>query len=101
MWFNNMQSFNLKEGINMSVKEQINSILDVVDENKATQILIYAQQFRPIIQTDEKFENYGKQVMELIKKKNIPIKAVEVNEKGHIIVNKEKDPDLYDWAVNG
>jgi hypothetical protein len=41
------------------------------------------------------------QIIAIIKKKNIPRKAVEVNEKGHIIVDKDKDPELYDWAVNG
>ncbi|MCL1866345.1 MAG: type II toxin-antitoxin system RelB/DinJ family antitoxin [Oscillospiraceae bacterium] len=46
-------------------------------------------------------EKYGQQVLDLIKKKNIPHKTVEVNEKGHIIADKTKDPELYDWAVNG
>jgi len=39
------------------------------------------------------------QLLELIK--HIPREAMEVNEKGHIIVDKDKDPELYDWAVNG
>ena len=41
------------------------------------------------------------QIIAAIKRKNIPRKTVEVNEKGYIIVNKDKDPELYDWAVNG
>ncbi|MCL2754801.1 MAG: type II toxin-antitoxin system VapB family antitoxin [Oscillospiraceae bacterium] len=40
-------------------------------------------------------------VSEFIKTKNIPHKSVEVNSLGHIIVDKDKDPELYDWAVNG
>ena len=44
---------------------------------------------------------YGEQILDIIKHKNIPHRAVEVNAQGHIIVDKEKDPELYDWAVNG
>ena len=46
-------------------------------------------------------QTYGEQVLNIIKRKNIPHVAVEVNEEGHIIVDKDKDPELYDWAVNG
>ena len=46
-------------------------------------------------------QTYGEQVLDIIKRKNIPHKAVEVNAQGQIIVDKDKDPDLYDWAVNG
>ena len=40
-------------------------------------------------------------ISEIIKRKNIPRKPVEVNAEGHIVVDKDKDPELYDWAVNG
>ena len=43
----------------------------------------------------------GEQILDIIKRKNIPNKKLEVNAEGHIIVDKDKDPDLYDWAVNG
>ena len=46
-------------------------------------------------------QTYGEQVLDIIKRKNIPHKSVEVNAEGHIIVDKDKDPELYDWAVNG
>lgn len=42
---------------------------------------------------------YGEQLRELIK--HIPCQTLEVNERGHIVVDKDKDPELYDWAVNG
>ena len=48
---------------------------------------------------EQEFNANEKQMLELIK--NIPTRTLEVNEQGHIIVDKEKDPDLYDWAVNG
>jgi antitoxin component of RelBE/YafQ-DinJ toxin-antitoxin module len=44
---------------------------------------------------------YGEQMLDIIKRKNIPHKAVDVNAEGHIIVDKDKDPELYDWAVRG
>jgi len=33
--------------------------------------------------------------------KDIKRVKLEVNEKGHIMIDKDKHPDLYDWAVNG
>ncbi len=41
------------------------------------------------------------QIAEEIRKKDIPHMQVEINSDGHIIADKEKDPELYDWAVNG
>ena len=52
--------------------------------------------FQPVIA-----DTYGEKILDIIKQKNIPHKTVEVNEDGHIIIDKDKDPDLYDWAVNG
>ena len=36
-----------------------------------------------------------------LRKKSVPIETLEADEKGNIIIDKEKYPDLYDWAVNG
>jgi hypothetical protein len=50
-------------------------------------------------------QRMSKSIIELIDKKvaegKIKIGCLQVNEKGHIIVDKDKDPELYDWAVNG
>ena len=46
-------------------------------------------------------QTYGEQMLDLIRRKNIPRKSVEVNAYGNIIADKDKDPELYDWAVNG
>ena len=46
-------------------------------------------------------QTYGEQALDIIKRRNIPHKTVEVNAEGHIIVDKDNDPELYDWAVNG
>ena len=34
-------------------------------------------------------------------RKGTPIETLEADEQGNIIIDKEKHPDLYDWAVNG
>ena len=42
---------------------------------------------------------------ELIKaallRKGVPIETLEADTHGNIVIDKEKNPDLYDWAVNG
>ena len=43
----------------------------------------------------------GERLIDAVKRKNIPHKSVEVNAQGHIIADKDKDPELHDWAVNG
>jgi len=34
-------------------------------------------------------------------RKGVPIETLEADEHGNIIIDKEKHPDLHDWAVNG
>jgi DNA-damage-inducible protein J len=34
-------------------------------------------------------------------RKGVPIETLDANEHGSIIIDKEKHPDLHDWAVNG
>ena len=46
-------------------------------------------------------QTYGEQALDIFRRKNIPHKTVEVNAKEHIIIDKDKDPELYDWALNG
>jgi len=43
----------------------------------------------------------SEQVMELIKRKGIPIVTLPADENGHAYIDKDKHPRLYDWAVNG
>jgi len=79
-------------------------ILERMGIDKTTAIDMFFRQviaerrlpFQPVLA-----QTYGEQVLDIIKRKNIPHKTVEVNDEGHIIVDKDKDPELYDWAVNG
>jgi DNA-damage-inducible protein J len=90
--------------IDKNIKERAAQLLKSMGLDHTTAIDMYYRQiiterrlpFQPSVA-----QTYGNQLLELIKTKNIPIKSVEVNANGHIIVDKEKDPELYDWAVNG
>ncbi|MCL2528358.1 MAG: hypothetical protein FWE42_08055 [Defluviitaleaceae bacterium] len=44
---------------------------------------------------------YGKQLIEIIKEKGLPNITLPVDENGNAYIDKEKHPDLYDWAING
>ena len=46
-------------------------------------------------------ENKGNQLLELIKRKGIPNVTLPADENGYAYIDKEKHPDLYDWAENG
>lgn len=99
---------NTKSNINISIDTDVTilatQILERMGIDKTTAVDMFFRQiiaeqglpFQPVLA-----QTYGEQVLEIIKSKNIPHKAVEVNEEGHIIVDKDKDPELYDWAVNG
>jgi len=41
------------------------------------------------------------QLTAAITKKNLPRIKLEADENGNAIIDKDKHPDLYDWAVNG
>ena len=59
-------------------------------------IAVQALPFQP-----EPLPSNGERLLAAIKRKGIPHKEVEVNAEGYIIADKDKDPELYDWAVNG
>jgi DNA-damage-inducible protein J len=43
----------------------------------------------------------GEQLIEAINRKKIPNVTLTADEKGYAIIDKEKHPDIYDWAENG
>ena len=95
---------NVNVKIDASVKEQAARLLDRMGIDQTTAIDMFYRQI--IVERRLPFQptaaqTYGEQVLDLIRRKNIPRKVVNVNAKGHIIVDKNKDPELYDWAVNG
>ena len=86
------------------IKEQAFEILQDIPDDKITHVIEMLKGLRALYGQSEKSTEaqiYGEQLLDTIKRKNIPHKTVEVNAEGHIIVDKDKDPELYDWAVNG
>jgi DNA-damage-inducible protein J len=98
------QKANLNIKIDANVKERAAQLLGRMGLDHTTAIEMFYRQiiaehrlpFQPMIA-----QTYGEQMLDIIKRKNIPHKAVDVNAEGHIIVDKDKDPELYDWAVRG
>ena len=41
------------------------------------------------------------QIIEAALKKKPKVTDLEVDDKGNIIIDKDTQPELYDWAVNG
>ena len=50
---------------------------------------------------DEPAQIYGEQILDIIKRKNIPNIKLESDENGNAYIDKELYPELYGWAVNG
>jgi addiction module RelB/DinJ family antitoxin len=99
---NTKSTINVK--IDANVKETAVTLLARMGIDQTTAIDMF---YRKIIAVKtlpfqpEPIMTNREQLLAAIKCKNIPHKAVEVNAEGHIITDKEKDPELYDWAVNG
>ena len=95
---------NVNVNIDAEVIERATKLLERMGIDLPTAIDMYFRQiilerrlpFQPTVA-----QTYGDQLLDIIKRKKIPHKTVEVNAAGHIIVDKDKDPELYDWAVNG
>jgi DNA-damage-inducible protein J len=89
--------------IDKEVKDKASQLLQNMGLDHTTAIDMYYRQiiaerrlpFQPSAQT------YSNQLLELIKRKGIPNVTLPANENGHAYIDKEKHPDLYDWAVNG
>jgi DNA-damage-inducible protein J len=98
---------NVNVKIDSVVKEQATQLMAQMGLDQTTAIeLLYRQiivdrklPFQPSLAPD--YAGYANQISEIVKQKNIPHKAVSLNAEGHIVIDKDKDPEEYDWAVNG
>ena len=98
------QKTNLNVAVDMDVINLATQILERMGLDQQTAIDMFFRQIiveRQLPFQPKPMQTYGEQVLEIVKRKNIPHKAVDVNPDGHIVVDKDKDPELYDWAVNG
>lgn len=95
-------SVNVK--INKSVKETAAQLLENMGLDQTTAIDMFYRQiirdqgfpFRPTAEL-----SLDEQIVAAIKKRNAPHIRLECDENGNILIDKEKDPELFDWAVNG
>ena len=90
--------------IDKSVKEIAAQLLESMGLDHTTAIDMYYRQI--ITERRLPFQptsslSLDEQIMEAIKTKNIPEVTLECDENGNVIIDKGKNPELYEWAVNG
>ena len=90
--------------IDKTVKERAAQFLESMGLDHTTAIDMY---YRQII-TERKLPFQPKsnltldeQLIDALKKSNPKRVKLEADENGNLIIDKEKHPDIYDWAVNG
>jgi DNA-damage-inducible protein J len=95
---------NVNVKIDADIKELASRLLARMGIDQTTAIDMFYRQIikeRWLPFQPEAAMTLDEQLLDVIKQKNIPHKTVEVNAHGNIVADKEKDPDLYDWALNG
>ena len=90
--------------IDAAVKDQAVKFLDQMGVDLASAIDMF---FRQIIEElrlpfEPKVpQTHAEQILYHIERLGIPTIELPADENGHAFIDKEKHPDLYDWAVNG
>jgi len=90
--------------IDANVKEAAATLLARMGIDQTTAIDMY---YRKIIAIKtlpfqpEPIPTTGEQLLAAIKRKGIPNVTLPADENGYAFIDKEKHPDLYDWAVEG
>ena len=95
---------NVNVKIDTTVKETATMLLDRMGIDQTTAIDMFYRQiiaekrlpFQPVVAL-----TLEEQLSIAIAQKNIPRVKLEADENGHAMVDKDKHPDIYDWAVNG
>ena len=99
---NGKATINVK--IDANVKETATTLLARMGIDQTTAIDMF---YRKIIAAKtlpfqpEPILKNGEQLLAIIKSKNIPNISLPADENGHAFIDKDKHPDLYDWAVEG
>ena len=102
--FMNLQKTNISVAVDADITNLATQILERMGLDQTTAIDMFFRQIiaeRRLPFQPKPMQTCGEQVLDIIKRKNIPHKTVNVSPDGHILVDKDQDPDLYDWAVNG
>jgi DNA-damage-inducible protein J len=90
--------------IDTDVKETAAALLARMGIDQTTAINMF---YRKIIAVKtlpfqpEPLPTAGEQLLAAIQRKNIPNITLPADENGHALIDKEKHPELYDWAVEG
>ena len=95
---------NINVKIDTAVKEAATMLLERMGIDQTTAIDMFYRQiiaerrlpFQPVAAPA-----LEEQLAAAIAKKNIPRVKLEADANGHAIVDKDKHPEIYEWAVNG
>ncbi|MCL2574582.1 MAG: type II toxin-antitoxin system RelB/DinJ family antitoxin [Defluviitaleaceae bacterium] len=95
---------NVNVKIDTTVKEAATALLKRMGIDQTTAIDMFYRQiiaeqrlpFQPMV-----VPTLEEQLTAAIAKKDIPRVKLEADENGNAIIDKDKHPDIYDWAVNG
>jgi len=95
---------NVNVKIDTSVKEAATVLLDHMGIDQTTAIDMFYRQiiaerrlpFQPLVAP-----TLEELLTAAIAKKNIPKVKLEADENGNAIVDKDKHPEIYEWALNG
>ncbi|GHV17278.1 hypothetical protein FACS18949_14170 [Clostridia bacterium] len=95
---------NVNVKIDASVKDLATQFLTRMGIDQTTAIDMFYRQiirerglpFQPKVEP-----TLEEQLVAAVAAKNIPTVELESDGKGNIIIDKDKHPELYDWAVNG
>jgi DNA-damage-inducible protein J len=90
--------------IDKGIKETAAQLLESMGLDHTTAIDMYYRQIikeRRLPFQPESALSLNEQLTEAIRKRNTPAVRLECDDKGNLIVDKEKHPEIYDWLVNG
>ena len=95
---------NVNVKIDTAVKDAATKLLDRMGIDQTTAIDMFYRQiiaerrlpFQPFV-----VSTVEEQLAVAIAKMNIPRVKLQADENGYAIVDKDKHPEVYDWAVNG
>ena len=88
--------------IDANVKEAAAGLLARMGIDQTTAIDMFYRKIiaaRTLPFQPEPLPSNGEQVLAAIKRKNIPNITLPADENGHAFIDKEKYPELYDWAT--
>ena len=95
---------NINVKIDTAVKEAATMLLDRMGIDQTTAIDMFYRQiiaerrlpFQPVVAP-----TLEEKLTAAIARKNIPRVKLEADENGYAVVDKDKHPEIYNWAVNG